>query len=76
MAFEDNIYDGHAIESQLEQVEYLIGRLPETALVDRGCKGRESIMGFNIKIPDAVKIFINQIFKDRLVIIQTSAEKT
>jgi IS5 family transposase len=51
LAFEENIYDGHAIEPQLEQVEDLLGRLPETALVDRGCKGRKSILGVNIKIP-------------------------
>jgi len=55
LAFEDNIYDGHAIEPQLEQVEDLIGRLPETALVDRGCKGRKNIMGVNIKIPGSGK---------------------
>jgi len=55
MAFEDNIYDGHAIEPQLEQVEDLIGRLPETALVDRGCKGRKSILGVTIKIPGSGK---------------------
>jgi transposase, IS5 family len=55
MAFEDNIYDGHTLEPQLAQVEYLLGRLPETALVDRGCKGRKSIMGVNIKIPGSGK---------------------
>ena len=55
MAFEENIYDGHAIEPQLEQVEDLIGRLPETALVDRGCKGRKSILGVTIKIPGSGK---------------------
>lgn len=36
MAFEDNIYDGHTLEPQLAQAEELLGRLPETALVDRG----------------------------------------
>ncbi|HUV00562.1 MAG TPA: IS5 family transposase [Bacteroidales bacterium] len=51
MAFEDNIYDGHTIEPQLAQVEDLLGRLHETALVDRGCKGRKNIMGVTIKIP-------------------------
>jgi IS5 family transposase len=55
MAFEENIYDGHAIEPQLVQVEDLLGRLPETALVDRGCKGRKSILGVNIKIPGSGK---------------------
>ena len=55
MAFEENVYDGHAIEPQLEQVKDLLGRLPETVLVDRGCKGRKSIMGVNIKIPGSGK---------------------
>jgi transposase, IS5 family len=55
MAFEENIYDGHAIEPQLAQVEDLLGRLPETALVDRGCKGRKSILGVSIKIPGSGK---------------------
>jgi IS5 family transposase len=55
MAFEENIYDGHAIEPQLAQVEDLLGRLPETALVDRGCKGRRSILGVNIRIPGSGK---------------------
>jgi IS5 family transposase len=55
MAFEENIYDGHAIEPQLAQVEDLLGRLPETLLVDRGCKGRKSILGVNIKIPGSGK---------------------
>ena len=55
MAFEENIYDGHAIEPQLEQIKYLMGRLPETVLVDRGCKGWKSIFGVNIKIPGSGK---------------------
>jgi transposase, IS5 family len=55
MAFEENIYDGHAIEPQLAQVADLLGKLPETLLVDRGCKGRKSILGVNIKIPGSGK---------------------
>lgn len=55
MAFEYNIYDGHAFESQLAQVEDLLGRLPKTALVDRGCEGRKRIMGVNIKIQGSEK---------------------
>ena len=46
MAFEDTIPDGHTLEPQLAQVEDLLGRLPETALVDRGCKGRKQINEF------------------------------
>ena len=55
MAFEDNIFDGHTLEPQLAQVEDLLGRLPATALVDRGCKGRKNIMGVSIKIPGSGK---------------------
>jgi len=51
LAFEENIYDGHAIEPQLEQVAELTGYMPETALVDRGCKGNKNILGVSIKIP-------------------------
>ena len=45
MAFEDNPYDGHTLEPQLEQVSDLMGRLPKLALVDRGYKGRKTILG-------------------------------
>ena len=55
LAFEDNIYDGHAIEPQLQQVEELTGYLPKYAIVDRGCKGRKSVMGVAIKIPGSGK---------------------
>jgi transposase, IS5 family len=55
MAFEDNIFDGHTLDPQLAQVEDLLGRLPETALVDRGCKGRKHILGVSIKIPGSGK---------------------
>jgi IS5 family transposase len=55
MAFEDNIYDGHTLEPQLAQVEDLLGQLPETELVDRGCKGRKNILGVTIKIPGSGK---------------------
>jgi len=55
MAFEENLYDGHTLEPQLTQIKDLLGRLPETALVDRGYRGRKHILGVNIKIPDQVK---------------------
>ncbi len=55
MAFEDSIYYGHDIEPQLARVEDLLGRLPDTALVDRGYKCRKSIMGVNIKISGSGK---------------------
>jgi len=55
MAFEGNPYDGHTLLPQLEQVEELLGRLPKTALVDRGYKWKKEIMGVSIRIPSSGK---------------------
>ncbi len=55
MAFEDNPYDGHTLEPQLEQVSDLMGRLPKLALVDRGYKGRKTILGVEIMMPGTGK---------------------
>jgi len=55
MAFEENLYDGHTLEPQLTQINDMLGRLPETALVDRGYRGRKHILGVNIKIPGSGK---------------------
>jgi transposase, IS5 family len=54
MAFEGNPYDGHTIEPQLEQVSDLPGKLPKVALVDRGYKGRKTILGVEIKMPGII----------------------
>jgi IS5 family transposase len=51
MAFEGNPYDGHTLEPQLDQVSLLMGRLPKVALVDRGYKGRKTILGVEIRMP-------------------------
>ena len=51
MAFEGNLYDGHTLEPQLEQVSHLTGRLPKLAVVDRGYKGRKTVLGVEIMIP-------------------------
>ncbi len=55
MAFEDNPYDGHTLESQLDQISDLMGRLPKVALVDRGYKGRKTILGVEIMMPGTGK---------------------
>jgi hypothetical protein len=47
--------DGHTLEPQLTQINDMLGRLPETALVDRGYRGRKHILGVNIKIPGSGK---------------------
>ena len=51
MVHGDNIYDGCTIESQLAQVKDLLGRLPETAKIERGSIWRKGILGVNIKLP-------------------------
>ena len=38
-AFPDNPYDGHTLDGQLDQVERLTGKVPETTFVDLGYKG-------------------------------------
>jgi IS5 family transposase len=55
MAFEGNPYDGHTLQPQLEQVSDLMGRLPKAALVDRGYKGRKTILGVEIMMPGTGK---------------------
>jgi IS5 family transposase len=55
MAFEGNPYDGNTLLPQLEQVSDLMGRLPKVALVDRGYKGRKTILGVEIKMPGSGK---------------------
>ncbi|KAF5279626.1 hypothetical protein FQR65_LT15321 [Abscondita terminalis] len=46
-----NEYDGHTLEPALKQVEVLTGKLPKTATVDRGYRGRSIIGSTKIQIP-------------------------
>jgi hypothetical protein len=55
MACDCNPYDGHTLESQLEQGSDLMGRLPKVALVDRCNKGRKAILGVEIMMPGTGK---------------------
>lgn len=50
-----NEYDGHTIESSLEQVERLTGRKIEVLAGDRGYRGKKEINGTKIMIPDVPK---------------------
>lgn len=45
-----NPYDGHAADSQLEQVSILTGHTPKIALVDRGHRGVEPPAGIRLLI--------------------------
>ena len=50
-----NEYDGHTIESSLEQVERLTGRKIKLLAGDRGYRGKKEINGTKIMIPDVPK---------------------
>lgn len=50
-----NEYDGHTIESALEQVERLTGRKIQNLAGDRGYRSRKEINGTKILIPDVPK---------------------
>ncbi|CAM3675826.1 IS5 family transposase [Roseateles saccharophilus] len=45
-----NPYDGHTVDSQLEQVEILTGKTPKIALADRGYRGVEPACGARLLI--------------------------
>lgn len=45
-----NPYDGHTVDSQLEQVEILTGEAPKIALADRGYRGVEPASGARLLI--------------------------
>ena len=45
-----NPYDGHTVDSQLEQVEILTGEAPKIALADRGYRGVEAASGARLLI--------------------------
>ena len=50
-----NEYDGHTVETSLEQVERLTGRKVNVLAGDRGYRGRKEINGTKIIIPDVPK---------------------
>lgn len=43
-------YDGHTVDSQLEQIEVLCGGTPKIALVDRGYRGVEAASGTRLLV--------------------------
>ena len=51
LGFKDNPYDGHTLNPQLEQTEWLTGKLPKVAVVDRGYRGRKQVKGVDILSP-------------------------
>ncbi len=54
-ALEDNVYDGHTLEPQLEQVKELTGGKIKKAIVDKGYKAKGGIQGIDIEMPENLK---------------------
>ena len=55
MAFEDNLYDGHTLEPQLDQVKAFTGGKIRKAIVDRGYKGNDKIGITEVVMPTPKK---------------------
>lgn len=51
-----NPYDGHTVDSQLEQVAILTGQMPAMALADRGYRGVEPTSGAKLLISHTRKL--------------------
>jgi len=51
LSFSDNPYDANTLDPQLQQVERLTGKLPKTAITDRGYRGKRKVLGVEIRIP-------------------------
>jgi IS5 family transposase len=65
IAFSDNIYDGDTLEPQLQQVERLAGYKPKTGIVDRGYRGRKSILGVQILMPKKLPEWVTRYQKQK-----------
>jgi len=55
IAFENNPYDGHTLQPQLEQVKELTGNEPKYAIVDRGYRGQNQIGKTEVVSPKNLK---------------------
>ncbi len=55
MAFSENPYDRHTLAEVLHQVERFTGRLPRSATVDRGYRGKQQVGSTQIELPHPPK---------------------
>ena len=65
-----NPYDGHTVDSQLEQVSILTGQMPAMALADRGYRGVEPSSGTKLLISHTRKlpVRLKKLLKRRQVV--------
>ena len=65
MAFSENVYDGDTLQPQLEQVERLIGKLPQYGITDRGYRGHKNVLGTKIITPKPLPASTNSYQKQK-----------
>ena len=65
LSFSDNPYDTDTLDPQLRQVERLTSRLPETAIADRGYRGKKKILGTEIRIPGKLPAYATNYQKQK-----------
>lgn len=51
LSFKENLYDGHTLEPQLEQVKRLTNHQPNVGIADRGYRGRKTVGETQILTP-------------------------
>ena len=51
MTFKTNLYDAHTLPQVIEQTRRLTGKVPKTATVDRGYKGKQQVGSTQILMP-------------------------
>ncbi len=66
LAFKDNIYDGDTLEPQLEQVERLTNHLPKAGIVDRGYRGKNTVLNTKIICPKKLPVSANSYQKQKI----------
>ena len=65
LAFKDNIYDGDTLEPQLKQVERLTNHLPKAGIVDRGYRGKNTVLNTKIISPKKLSVSANSYQKQK-----------
>lgn len=66
LAFAENVYDGDTLPPQLGQTERLTGCKPEIGIVDRGYRGRKTVNGTKIVIPQRLPASANNYQKQKI----------
>jgi transposase, IS5 family len=66
VAHAENLYDGDALAPALEQTVTITGQVPGKAIVDRGYRGRKTVNGTEVLVPDKAKAGQSQYHKAKM----------